>query len=54
MEYKDLYQEAVGDLKTNKANKAFKTLKMLSSYITGSKILDDKKGPLPISRGLKY
>ena len=46
MEYKDIYQEAVGDLKTNKAKKAFKTLKMVSSYNTGSKILDVKKGPL--------
>ena len=45
MEYKDLYQEAVGDLKTSKAKKAFKTMKMLSSYNTGSKILDVKKGP---------
>ena len=40
MDYKDLYNEAVGDLKTNRAKKAYKNLKTLSQYNVGSKILD--------------
>ena len=46
MDYKELYNEAVGDLKTNKAKQAYKTLKNLSNYNVGSKILDVEKGPL--------
>ena len=46
MDYKESYNEAVGDLKTYKAKTAFKTIKMISQYNSGSKILDVKNGPL--------
>ena len=46
MDYKELYNEAVGDLKTNRAKKAYRTMKTLAHYNVGSKILDIKKGPL--------
>ena len=44
MDYKELFQEAVGDLKTHKAKQAYKTMKTLTSYNANSKILNIKKG----------
>jgi hypothetical protein len=46
MDYKDLYHEAVGKLKTKDCKEGFRTLKKLSNYSNGSKILDVRKGPL--------
>ena len=46
MDYKELYHEAIGQLKIKNAKEGFNTMKRLSNYNTSSKILDVKKGPL--------
>ncbi len=46
MDYKELYNEAIGQLKTKNAKEGFNAMKRLSNYNTSSKILDVKKGPL--------
>ena len=46
MDYKDLYNEAIGDLKTNRAKEAFKKMIAMAKYNPNSKILDIKRGPL--------
>ena len=46
MEYRESYNEALGDLKSGKSKDAYKRLKAMSNYNHNSKILDIKKGPL--------
>ena len=47
MDYKELYHEAIVQIKTKNAKEGFNTMmKRLSNYNTSSKILDVKKGPL--------
>ena len=44
MDYKELFNEAVGDLKTNRAKDAYKNMKVMATYNPNSKILDVKRG----------
>ena len=46
MDYKELYNEAVGNLKSNQAKEAYKKMKTMAKYNPNFKILNVKTGPL--------
>ena len=46
MDYRETYNEALSDLKTNKSKDAFRIMKRMANFNPGSKILDIKRGPL--------
>ena len=46
MEYKEVYNEAFKDLKSNNYRNAYRTMKAMSDYNPNSKILDVIRGPL--------
>ena len=46
MDYQELLNEAVGDLKTDRVKYAYKNMKAIAIYNPDSKILDVKRGPL--------
>ena len=46
MEYKEVYNEAFKDLKSNNSRNAYRTMKAMANYNPNSKILDVKRGPL--------
>ena len=45
MDYRETYNEALSDIKTNKSKDVFSMMKRMANFNPGSKILDIKRGP---------